>query len=416
MYVIGRRPERRLRGQPQPRRAVPPRRRGQRPLRAEDVPRPAARTRPTRTAITNLAQRLRRRRAATATTTCRTAPVQINGGPGIDTLVVVGTPIGDTFVITEHRASPAPAASSPSATSSRSRSTAPAATTSSGSSRRAPDFTLTIVGGSGDDTIHLGGDPPPLLFDPPSFTYTPPPFTVTAAADAQLQDDDLDYGNWVFDFHLDFWNALILNCVRRRPRSSTRPVSAVSDRQRLVRRLEQEHPELPQRAVLALRRDQRHSITTSSFLGLIFDTRDPDRRPQPAGQLRVRRPDEPPIRSSFSRRRSRSTRRRSSSSCRRSSTVEDIAGPRDHRRRRRGRDRGRQGRRAQRLRPREPGPAHEPLPAAVRADRAGPEAPAPDLHRAAGRRLPGRGSLRLARGDRPEHPARRASSGRTATA
>ena len=27
-------------------------------------------------------------------------PVEINGGPGIDTLVVVGTPIGDIFVIT----------------------------------------------------------------------------------------------------------------------------------------------------------------------------------------------------------------------------------------------------------------------------------------------------------------------------
>ena len=30
------------------------------------------------------------------------APVFINGGPGIDTLVVIGTPIGDIFVVTDN--------------------------------------------------------------------------------------------------------------------------------------------------------------------------------------------------------------------------------------------------------------------------------------------------------------------------
>jgi len=35
-----------------------------------------------------------------------------------------------------------------------------------------------IRGGSGDDTINLGGNAPVLLFDPPEFTYQPPSYTV----------------------------------------------------------------------------------------------------------------------------------------------------------------------------------------------------------------------------------------------
>ena len=42
-----------------------------------------------------------------------------------------------------------------------------------------PGLETTVVGGSGDDTIHVGGEHPPLIFDPPAFNYQPPPFEVT---------------------------------------------------------------------------------------------------------------------------------------------------------------------------------------------------------------------------------------------
>ncbi|MDF2733121.1 MAG: hypothetical protein K0S92_1758, partial [Desertimonas sp.] len=105
------------------------------------------------------------------------APVQINGGPGTDTIVVIGTPIGDSFVVTD--------------------------TYIAGAGRvvgftgierievngaGGPDriwilstsslIETTVDGGTGDDEIHIGGTPPLLVFDPPSFLYTPPAITV----------------------------------------------------------------------------------------------------------------------------------------------------------------------------------------------------------------------------------------------
>ena len=93
-------------------------------------------------------------------------------------IVIVGTPIGDTFVITNNYVAGAgrivnftgiealevDGAGGPDVFYILSTN---------------PDLVTTIVGGSGDDTIHLGGNPPPLVFDPPSFTYQPPSFTVT---------------------------------------------------------------------------------------------------------------------------------------------------------------------------------------------------------------------------------------------
>src|SRR5918995_3957160 len=104
-------------------------------------------------------------------------PVQINGGPGTDTIVLIGTPIGDSFVVTD--------------------------TFIAGAGRivgftgierievngaGGPDriwilstsslIETTVDGGTGDDEIHIGGPPPLLVFDPPSFLYTPPAITV----------------------------------------------------------------------------------------------------------------------------------------------------------------------------------------------------------------------------------------------
>ena len=85
--------------------------------------------------------------------------------------------------------SPAPAASSPSRTSRRSRSTAAAATTSIWVLSTNPALTVTVNGGTGDDTIHIGGTPPPLVYAPPPYTYTPPPYTVTKTQPRRRHDD-----------------------------------------------------------------------------------------------------------------------------------------------------------------------------------------------------------------------------------
>jgi len=42
----------------------------------------------------------------------------------------------------------------------------------------ASNLEIKVRGGSGNDKIHLGGDPPTLLFDPPAFQYQPPAYQV----------------------------------------------------------------------------------------------------------------------------------------------------------------------------------------------------------------------------------------------
>ena len=105
------------------------------------------------------------------------APVFINGGPGVDTIVVIGTPIGDIFVITDDYIAGAGRIV-----------TFVGVEAVEVDGAGGPDqiyvlatgdkFETTVTGGSGDDTIHVGGDAPTLVFDPPSFTYTPPAFEV----------------------------------------------------------------------------------------------------------------------------------------------------------------------------------------------------------------------------------------------
>ncbi|MDA8976302.1 calcium-binding protein, partial [bacterium] len=87
-------------------------------------------------------------------------PVAINGGPGIDTLVIVGTPVADTFVITE-----TVVAGAGRLVSFRGIEALEINGAGGGdniyvlSTNEA--FATTIVGGSGDDVIHFGGDHPP---------------------------------------------------------------------------------------------------------------------------------------------------------------------------------------------------------------------------------------------------------------
>ena len=110
------------------------------------------------------------------------APVQINGGTGFDTIIIDGTPLDDTFVITSTYV--AGAGRIVNFTNIES------VEVDGGGGNDSfwvlntnPDLTVTVNGGSGDDTIHIGGTPPPLVYAPPPFTYTPPAYTVTTPPD-----------------------------------------------------------------------------------------------------------------------------------------------------------------------------------------------------------------------------------------
>ena len=64
-----------------------------------------------------------------------------------------------------------------------------------------------MTGGSGDDTIHIGGDPPTLVFDPPSFTYTPPPFEVPLPPELVYDEFIYDLDGFTFTVSLFEWIA-----------------------------------------------------------------------------------------------------------------------------------------------------------------------------------------------------------------
>ncbi len=134
------------------------------------------------------------------------APVEINGGPGIDTLVVLGTPIGDVFVITDTYVAGAGRITTFMGIESVEVDTGGGDdeiyVLSTGDA-----FETTVVGGSGDDTIHIGGDHPPLVFDPEAFTYTPPAFQVQLPPELVFTDHTLNLSGFTFDakwrWHVD---------------------------------------------------------------------------------------------------------------------------------------------------------------------------------------------------------------------
>lgn len=132
------------------------------------------------------------------------APVNIFGGPGIDTVVINGTAISDTFIITDKFVA--------------------------GAGRIVPytgiekleingagggdniyilsspaHLSVTVRGGTGDDNIHLGGDHPTLFFDPPAFTYQPPQFSVQG--DPVIVYDSLTWDPARYYRHLSWWGS-----------------------------------------------------------------------------------------------------------------------------------------------------------------------------------------------------------------
>ena len=133
-------------------------------------------------------------------------PVEINGGPGIDTVVVIGTPIGDRFIVTDKYIAGAgrivtftnvervevDGAGGPDEIWVLSTSAS---------------FETVIDGGTGDDTIHIGGTPPLLVFDPPPFQYTPPAFTVTLPPSISFTTMTINLNGFTFTVPFREWVA-----------------------------------------------------------------------------------------------------------------------------------------------------------------------------------------------------------------
>ena len=134
------------------------------------------------------------------------APVSINGGSGYDTIIIDGTPLDDTFIVTNNYIAGAGRIVS--------FTNIEAIEVEGGGGdddiwilSTNPALTVTVDGGSGDDTIHIGGTPPPLVFDPPPFTYTPPAYTVVTP---ELVYETFTYnlGGYSFAVPLTTWFGL----------------------------------------------------------------------------------------------------------------------------------------------------------------------------------------------------------------
>ena len=104
----------------------------------------------------------------------QSANVNIDGGPGIDTIVINGTPIGDVFVVAKNYIAGA-------GRFLNFENIERVEVNGAGGDDEiyilstAAELDVTVRGGTGDDTIHMGGDQAPILRDPPQFDFTPDP-------------------------------------------------------------------------------------------------------------------------------------------------------------------------------------------------------------------------------------------------
>ncbi|MEW6156754.1 MAG: Ig-like domain-containing protein, partial [Verrucomicrobiota bacterium] len=130
------------------------------------------------------------------------APVNIFGGSGNDTVVINGTPIGDTFIITADFVAGAGRVTYFSGIEKLE-------VNGAGGDDRIyilgvpAHLEITVSGGSGNDEIHLGGDHPTLFFDEPAFVYQPPSFLVQDKPYIEYNVYEYDPGR--FYFSLPFW-------------------------------------------------------------------------------------------------------------------------------------------------------------------------------------------------------------------
>ena len=132
-------------------------------------------------------------------------PAFINGGPGVDTLIVIGTAIADTFVVTENLVVGAGQIvnfvdiESVEINGAGGDDQIYVLSTSE-------NFSLNIVGGSGDDTIHLGGNHPPMVFDPPAVEFIPPPVEVSLGEKIVYEKKTDNWGTYEFRFNFGWWS------------------------------------------------------------------------------------------------------------------------------------------------------------------------------------------------------------------
>ena len=217
-------------------------------------------------------------------------PVAINGGPGTDTLVIVGTPIGDVFVVTSTVIAGAGRIVN-------FRGIEAVEIDGGGGDDQIyvlstdDQFTLTINGGSGDDVIHLGGDHPPLVFDPPPFTYQPPAIQVQLPPTLVFVPETRSFGDFSIEINADFWSTLIFRLF-----FGISTGSLIQQAQRVLEDTVNSWFESWKRtqpnirdAHVAYDRIAIQRITTSYFFGLVHDHEVPDQHRQPARHVRARR-------------------------------------------------------------------------------------------------------------------------------
>jgi Ca2+-binding RTX toxin-like protein len=133
------------------------------------------------------------------------APVNISGGTGTDTIVINGTPIRDVFIITELYVAGAGRIVN------FTQIEKIEVNAGGGSDliyvlSSDPNLEVTIRGGSGDDTIHLGGDPPTLLFNPPAYTYQPPSYQVQDPPETVYETITWNIGWTTLSFDWNWWS------------------------------------------------------------------------------------------------------------------------------------------------------------------------------------------------------------------
>jgi Ca2+-binding RTX toxin-like protein len=146
------------------------------------------------------------------------APVNIDGGSGTDTVVINGTGIGDTFIVAVvlEDDNPDPLITNlvekqkviGAGVQVNMKNVEKLEVNGAGGNDRIhvfstlPGLEVLVTGGSGDDTIHIGGDAVAVVIDPPEYTIDPPAYVYDAAPYIESwQSVTWSWGGyWYFDW------------------------------------------------------------------------------------------------------------------------------------------------------------------------------------------------------------------------
>ncbi|MCX8496273.1 MAG: hypothetical protein ORN51_08840, partial [Akkermansiaceae bacterium] len=141
------------------------------------------------------------------------APVFISGGSGTDTVVINGTPVSDTFIVTDKYVVGAGRIVYFTGIE-RLEINAGGGDDKIYVLSTPTELEVTVRGGSGNDIINLGGDPPALAFDPPASEYYPPSYQVQDAPVPVVRQLTLAFGGVWFNFDGDVSRDAIQASVR----------------------------------------------------------------------------------------------------------------------------------------------------------------------------------------------------------